>query len=165
MSMELNHPSLPELHFPRYQELPDYGLYLEQVLGIVNDVLSEICVEPISKAMINNWIKLKALSSPVKKKYYRDHICYLFALGSLKQVFTVQQIGTFFNIQRDTYPIEDAYNFFCTEYENAVKEAFCFTGNALPVVETKRTEQTILMRSMVLAAANRIYVDKCLGIF
>lgn len=164
MDGALKHPSLPNLSFPRYQEIPDYGLYLEQVLGIVNDILMDICGEPITRAMVNNWIKLKALPSPVRKKYYRDHICYFLVLGSLKQVFTVQQIGTFFEIQRRTYPIESAYNFFCTEFENSVKEAFEFTGNALPIVETKRTEETILTRSMVLAAANRIYVDKCLTI-
>ena len=163
MNTELINPPLPQLTFPRYDQIPDIGLYLEQVLSIVNDILADISGEPITGAMINNWIKLKALPAPVKKKYYREHICYLIALGSLKQVFSVQHIASFFAIQRETYPLGIAYNFFCTELQNAVEEAFRFTGDALPVVETKRTDQTILLRSMVLAVANRVYVEKCLG--
>lgn len=155
-------PETPALHFPKYDVVPDMGLYMDQVLGYVNDVISDITTEPITRAMINNWIKLKALPSPEKKKYTRDHLCYIFVLSVLKQVFSVQQIGQFFEIQRETYPLGVAYNYFCTEFQNALKEAFDFTGEALPSVETERTDQTILIRAMVLAATSRIYLEKCL---
>ena len=72
----------------------------------------------------------------------------------------VHQIARFFEIQRETYPLDVAYNYFCTEYENALSVAFTFTGQNLPCIETRRTEQTILIRSIVLAAANRIYAEK-----
>lgn len=162
--MNQTQPAKPQIKFPRYEVLPDIGLYMDQVLGFVNDVISDVTTEPITRAMVNNWIKLKALPSPDKKKYSRDHLCYIFVLASLKQVFSVQQIGSFFEIQRSTYPIDIAYNYFCTEYENAINEAFEFTGKALPSVETERTEQTILIRSMVLAATNRVYIEKCLSL-
>lgn len=86
--------------------------------------------------------------------------CYLIIITILKQVFTLPQIAVFFDIQRRTYSLETAYNYFCEEFENAIREAFDFTGNALPCIETKRTDQTILVRSVVLAAANRIFVEK-----
>lgn len=147
-------------HCPRYQELPDMWLYLEQVLGLVNSALEPIQSEPITGAMVSNYIKNKAIPAPVRKKYNREHFAYLLATCLLKQVFTVQQIARFYEIQRGTYPLETAYNFFCTEYENALREAFDFTGQALPCTESRRTDQTILVRSMVLAAANRVYVEK-----
>lgn len=34
-----------------------------------------------------------------------------------------------------------------------------FTGQPLPSIETKRTEQTILLRAMVLAVSNKIFVN------
>ncbi|MGI6028746.1 MAG: DUF1836 domain-containing protein [Candidatus Heteroscillospira sp.] len=145
---------------PRYEELPDMWLYLEQVLGYVNQVIAPIHSEALTGAMVNNYIKNKAVPSPVKKKYGREHMAYLIVTCLLKQVFTVQQIAGLYEIQRETYPLAKAYDFFCTEYENALREAFDFTGAALPCTESRRTEQTILIRTMVLAAANRVYVEK-----
>lgn len=145
---------------PRFQELPDIGLYLEQVLTLVNGALAPIQSEPLTGAMISNYVKNKAIPAPVKKKYYREHLVYLIVTCLMKQVFTVQQIARFFEIQRETYPLQKAYDYFCTEYENALQGAFAFTGQAMPCIETKRTEQTILVRSIVLAAANRVYAEK-----
>jgi len=146
--------------FPKYTDIPDMGLYLEQVLGLVNQTLAPIQSEPLTGAMVSNYIKHKAIPAPVKKKYHREHIAYLLATCALKQVFTVQHIARLFEIQRETYTLDVAYNFFCTEYENALMGAFSFTGEALPCIETIRTPQTILVRSMVLTAANRVYVEK-----
>ena len=147
-------------HCPRYEELPDLELYLEQVLTLLNTSLSPIQSEPLTGAMISNYVKNKAVPAAVKKKYSRDHLVYLVVTCLLKQVFTVQQIARFFEIQRGTYPLQVAYDYFCTEYENALREAFSFTGNALPRVETELTDQTILVRAVVLAAANRVYAEK-----
>lgn len=146
---------------PRYQELPAMALYLEQMLGVVNGALRDILDEPITSPMINNYIKSGALPPPVRKRYSREHLCYAIVIGILKPVFTVQQMSRFFDIQRESYPLDVAYDYFCTDFENALKEAFSFTGQALPSVETRRTEQTILARSIVLAAANRVYAVKC----
>lgn len=163
MEQTLTLDSILNFHCPRYQELPDIGLYLEQILAMINDTLAPIASEPITGAMISNYIKNKAIPAPEKKKYRRDHLCHLFVTCILKQVFSVQQIAAFYEIQRATYPIEIAYDYFCTEFENAIKEAFHFTGQALPAIETKRTEQTVLVRAIVLAVSNRIYAEYVLG--
>lgn len=145
---------------PRYEKLPNMGLYLEQMLGVVNDALSCISADPITKPMMGNYVKHGVVSPAVRKRYYRDHLAQLFVMAILKPVFSVDQVRQFFEIQQKTYPLGVAYDFFCTEFENALHEAFDFSGKALPCVETRRTEETILVRSMVLAAANRIFVEK-----
>ena len=151
---------ITNFHLPRYEELPNIFLYLEQLIDAAKDATGMVINEPLTGPMINNYIKTKALPPAVKKRYSRDHLCYLIIITCLKQVFTLPQIARFFEIQRRTYPLETAYNFFCGEFENALKEAFYFTGEALPCIETRRTEQTILVRAVVLAAANRIFVEK-----
>lgn len=147
-------------HVPRYEELPSIALYLDQVLDTVNTALAYLEHDPLTKPMISNYIKNGALESPEKKRYSRDHLCYLILIDILKPVFTIHQIAALIRIQKKTYPLDVAYNFFCAEFENALAEAFQFTGNPLPTIETERTEQTILTRSMVLAAANRILIEK-----
>ena len=156
-------PAIQAFRLPRYAELPDFGLYLEQSLEVINGALSPIISEPITKPMMNNYVKHGVVPAAQKKRYYRDSLCYALVMGALKPVFTVEQVGEFFRIQQETYPIQVAYDFFCTEFENALQAAFNFTGEALPSVETMRTDQTILVRAMVLAAANSIFVTKSLG--
>ncbi len=145
---------------PRYDQIPDMELYLDQVLSYLNSTLSPVAGEKCTGAMISNYVKNRTMPSPVRKKYTRDHMAYLIVTTLLKQVFTLQQIARFFEIQRETYPLPVAYDYFCTEYENAVRAAFEFTGEAMPRVETKKTEQTILVRAVVLAAVNRVYAEK-----
>lgn len=159
MEAQARNPVPFQFHCPRYEELPDMGLYLEQVLTIVNAALAPLKCEAITGAVISNYVKNGAVPPPEKKRYRRVHLVYIIAITILKQIFTIQQVATFFDIQQETYPLSVAYNFFCCELENALKEAFDFTGLPLPVIETVRTPQTILVRSMVLAVANRVYVE------
>ncbi len=160
--METSKAFLPVInyHCPRYKELPHISLYLEQLIDAAKDATAVVIDEAPTGPMINNYVKLKVLPPAVKKRYSRDHLCYLIIATLLKQVFTLPQIAEFFRIQRETYPLEVAYNFFCGEFENALEEAFSFTGNALPCIESRRTEQTVLVRAVVLASANRIFVEK-----
>lgn len=151
---------IEKYHCPRYQELPRMPLYLEQLIDASAEATKVIIDEVPTGPMINNYVKQQALPPAVRKKYSREHLCYLIITTLLKQVYTLPQIAHFFEIQRETYPLEIAYDYFCEEFENALREAFSFTGEALPCIETKRTEQTILVRSVVLTSANRIFVEK-----
>lgn len=147
-------------HCPRYDELPSMDLYLDQVVSYVCAALAPIQSEAPTGAMLSNYVKNGALPAPVRKKYSREHIAYLIVTTLLKQVFSLQQISRFFEIQRTTYPLAIAYDYFCSEFENALNATFCFTGEAMPRIETKLTDQTILVRAVVLAAANRVYAEK-----
>lgn len=160
MEREQSIAAARQFHCPRYEELPELELYLTQVLTLVNSILAPIASEPVTGAMVSNYVKNNAVPAPIKKKYTRAHLVYLIVTCLLKQVFSVQQIARLFEIQSRTYPLEVAYNYFCREYENALDAAFRFTGEAMPCIETERTEQTILVRAVVLAATSRVYAEK-----
>lgn len=143
---------------PRYNELPNMGLYLEQALDVINEALRPILHEPLTKPMMKNYVKHGVVPAPEKKRYYREHLCYAIIMALFKAVYTVEDVAQFYQIQQETYPLDVAYNFACTELENALHEAFAFTGKPLPSVETKRTKQTVLVRAMVLSVANHVFV-------
>lgn len=67
-------------------------------------------------------------------------------ISLLKEVFTVPEICALFQVQKETYPLEISYDYFCTEFENALRETFSPTGNPLPMVATAETDQTVLVR-------------------
>ena len=94
------------LHYrlPLWEELPDFGLYMEQVTSLLSQVLNylpnEIAKEdknevfPITSAAINNYVRTKTMPEPVKKRYYRIHIAYLIMICTLKQTLSISLIKT-----------------------------------------------------------------------
>ena len=148
---------------PRFDDLPEMGLYLEQALAVVNQAMAPILTEPITKPMMSNYVKMGVVPPAVRKRYYREHLAYAIAMAIFKPVFTVEQVAQFYGVQKSTYPLDTAYNYVCREFENALHEAFAFTGDPLPSLETKRTRQTVLVRAMVLSAANHVFAEHYLA--
>ena len=75
---------------PRWDELPDIDLYLDQVLTLLDKYLGPFLPEngghALTASMINNYVKLRIVPAPVKKRYGRVQLAYLLVIGLLKQV-------------------------------------------------------------------------------
>lgn len=106
-------------HLPRWEELPDFELYLDQVLSLLDKYLSPFipCEEPhiVTASMINNYVKLQILPAPVKKKYQRSHLAQLIAIGMLKQTLPLPVVRKLLGQK----PPADWYNRFCELLEQA----------------------------------------------
>lgn len=59
-------------HLPRFSELPDVGLYMDQVVSIIDKyfkVLDRDDDKPIiTSSMVNNYVKMGIIPPPVKKR-------------------------------------------------------------------------------------------------
>ena len=81
---------------PRFHELPDVGLYMDQVVSIIDKyfkVLDRDDDKPIiTSSMINNYVKLGIIPPPVRKRYGADHLAYLIMICLLKQVLSMSEI-------------------------------------------------------------------------
>ena len=55
---------------PRWDELPDIELYMDQVINLVSKYLSPILSQQeqpmLTKSMVNNYVKLGLIPAPVK---------------------------------------------------------------------------------------------------
>ena len=111
--------SVQDFRLPRYQEIPDVGLYLEQATKYICRYLSPILETPLTASMISNYVKRGLLSSPVKKQYSRDQVAYLFFIAVAKNVLSLDALACFLRLQERTYPLEKAYNYFCRELETS----------------------------------------------
>ena len=111
-------------HLPRYQEIPDVGLYLEQTAKYIDSYLSPLEDISITGSMISNYVKKKIINNPVKKQYNRDQIAALIFIAVAKSVLSLDNIHMMFEIQRQTYDNETAYNYFCQEFEQVLWHVF-----------------------------------------
>ena len=149
-------------HLPRYQDLPNMGLYLEQTTKYINHFLAPLgCIE-ITSSMISNYVKKGLIPSPVKKQYYADQLAYLFFIAIAKQVLSMENITALAEQQRKTYTVPVAYDYFCMELENMLYFVFGLTDTVEEVGVTS-THQKNMLRSLIIAAAQIIYLDRCLA--
>ncbi|MBF1722023.1 DUF1836 domain-containing protein [Streptococcus sp.] len=109
--------------FPKWDELPELDLYLDQVLLYVNNV----CGSSISAAdkgltasMINNYVKHGYITKPVKKKYQRRQVARLIAITTLKTVFSIQEISATLNLLHKEADSRELYDDF-VDYMNGSK--------------------------------------------
>ncbi len=76
-----------------WDELPDIGLYMDQVTGYLNRLLSPLSPgredAPLTPSMINNYVKSGHIARPVMKKYSREQLAALYMLCSLKKNLSI----------------------------------------------------------------------------
>lgn len=87
---ELVRPEMTE-----WERLPDIGLYMDQVLTLVERQLSIYRrgdERLVTAAMVNNYIKDGLLPRAEAKKYTPTHLALLLVIGTLKQVLSIPDI-------------------------------------------------------------------------
>ena len=116
-----------KLHIPRWKELPNVDLYLDQVVTLVNETLSSFLSNPsseedtliLTKNMINNYVKNKIIEPPVKKKYNKNHLAKFFVICVLKEVYKMNDIKILIALALESAQIEIAYDNFFFFFEKA----------------------------------------------
>jgi hypothetical protein len=81
---------LGSYRLPEWEELPKIDLYLDQVIALVNQYLGFFVYDPteeklLTPSMVNNYVKLRLIPAPVRKKYGRKHIALLLMVCTFKQ--------------------------------------------------------------------------------
>ncbi len=148
-----------DLRLPRYEQIPNVGLYLEQTAKYISEYLAPLGDMALTGSMISNYVKKGLLASPVKKQYSREQICYLFFIAVAKTVMSMEDIRLMIRLQKEQYTPQKAYDYFCTELENALHYIFALK----PEMETIGQGHTVakdLLRTTIIAVAHKVYLDK-----
>ena len=116
---------LSEVKLLRWDDLPDFGIYNDQVLTIMETQLSFLHLpeseHTITPAMINNYVKNGIIDRPIKKKYYKPHIAKLIVVSILKQVLPLSDIQKGIELQISLQGVEIAYDTFCEVLEESLR--------------------------------------------
>lgn len=92
-SIEKWDKSLEEAALPKWEELPEIELYMDQVITLLGRYMAVLGDgKGITQPMINNYVKLSIMPPPVKKKYGRQHLAYLIIICFLKQTLNMETI-------------------------------------------------------------------------
>ena len=149
--------AVQSLHLPAYEDIPDVGLFLEQTVQYINNYYAPLTACAITASMISNYVKKGIIAQPQRRRYSREQIASLFFITAAKSVVTLEDLQAIFRVQRRSYPPSVAYNYFCKELENILQ--FVFGMKDTPdTVGVEQTEEKIMLRNIIIAAAHRLYL-------
>ena len=89
---------ITDYHLPEWEAIPDFGLYMDQVIVLLEQYLSFIPSPAgtkehfVTSSTINNYVRLKIMPAPVKRKYHRVHIAYLIMILTMKQSLSISDV-------------------------------------------------------------------------
>ena len=145
---------------PRYEEIPNVGLYLEQVTKYICDCLAPLGDVNLTGSMISNYVKRGLVENPVKKQYFRQQIAYIIYIAVAKNVLSLDNICTLFEMQKLTYEPQVAYEYFRREFENVLFYVFGLK-DTLETVGSDATDEKIMLRNTIITVAHKVYLDMC----
>jgi methyltransferase-like protein len=155
---------IKNFHLPRWDELPNIDLYIDQLVSFLEQYLAgyikndnEKEEKIITKTMINNYVKHKAIKAPVNKKYNKEHMASLFVIFILKEVYSIHEIEKLISLAIETSPIELAYDRFCSELEKAIRIVFAEKNY---VKNSRLSQEQYILRNVVQSFANKLYVQR-----
>lgn len=152
--------SIKDFRLPRYHELPDGGLYLEQTTQYINQILASLGGVEMTPSMISNYVKKGIIGPPVKKLYYAEQIAYLFYIAIAKNVLSMEHICQLREMQLKSYDTIVAYNYLCAEFENILFYVFGLKDSIEDIGVTKSDEK-VLFREVIVSASNIIHLKRC----
>ena len=90
---------LNDFRLPAWNELPKIALYMDQVIGLINQYLGFFVYDPgeeklLTPSMVNNYVKQRLLPPPVRKKYGRKHIALLIMICTMKQTIGMAAVAS-----------------------------------------------------------------------
>ncbi len=166
---------LLRFRLPAWEQIPNMGLYMEQVVDLLKEYLDYMPPElkeeqVITGAAINNYVRRGILPSPHRRRYYRVHIAYLIMICTLKQSLSLTMTQQMLPQSRAEEDVRAAYASYvarhdltCTYFAREVRAA---AGRLLDHEEVTdmtvdRTEE-LIVASAVVSGFARLLAEKLL---
>ena len=163
---------ITDYHLPDWDSIPDFGLYMDQVIVLLEQYLSFIPAPVggkerfVTSSTINNYVRLKIMPAPVKRKYHRVHIAYLVMILTMKQSLSIS------DVQKVIPPMDSSEDEVLSVYEDYSEKfrrpALFFNQQVQSAAEGVRsTEQSsdnavelLVIESALIAGFSKILAEK-----
>lgn len=142
---------------PPYNEIPDVGLYLKQVVKYINDTVGTTFGFTVTDTMLSNYVKMHIVPSPVKKQYYRDHIVQLLFISMAKSVLTLENIDNLMKRLHANYETKDAYFYFMHEFESTLRNVYGL--EEISATPLSLTDDMVLLKNIIITMCYKFYLD------
>ncbi len=168
---------------PSWENIPDIGLYMDQVIVLLTQYLSLITSpgdadeeegsehdsKLFSASAINNYVRLKLMPAPVKKKYYRVHIACLIMIFTLKQAMSINFVKELLSNELPEEDIQALYSDYIDKHHAA---ALLFTDivrkSAKDVLDPEKSGDNLVsgfvIQEALIAGFSRVLTEKLVSL-
>ncbi len=114
--------NLEKYDLPDWDSLPELDLYMDQVILLLNRYLSPMVGEEkyVTASIINNYVRMRVMPPPVKKRYSRLHLAYLIIMCTLNQSLSISCIQCLMPDWGDEEEARTLYTDFVRQYRASV---------------------------------------------
>ena len=135
------------IDLPQWELLPDIGLYMDQVITLMDRTFSPALPKgEMTKSMVNNYVKVGLIPRPAGKKYDREHLAMLLMICVLKQALSMESM-------------QAGYGRFCAITRKIEESA---RGGHIELFDEQIDAQEMALRSGVMAALCTIHTCRLL---
>ena len=147
------------IELPQWEILPDIGLYMDQVITLMDRTFSPALPKgEMTKSMVNNYVKVGMIPRPVGKKYDREHLAMLLMICVFKQALSMESISRLLNFLCEQ-DVRAGYDKFCTIIRKIEESA---RGGHIELFGEAMDEREMALRSGVMAALCTIHTCRLL---
>lgn len=166
---------LKNYHLPAWEEIPEFGLYMEQTIAFLEKYLDYLPPELkkeefVSSAAINHYVRINIMPKPIKKKYYRKHLACLIMICSVKQTLSLGLVSKMIPMDAAEEELQRIYNAFvhrhrlCADYfiEQVRMVAALPLGYQTDSPYALQDAQELIAASVITAGFTRLLAEKLL---
>ena len=104
-----------------WDQLPDFSLYMDQVLSYMDrQIIHFDGDDGLTAAMVNNYTKSGLAPRAEGKKYGREHLAYFTAICVLKRVMSTRDMDLLIREELQDRPVRDGYAAFRQSLDKAL---------------------------------------------
>ena len=157
--------NLEKFDLPDWESLPELDLYMDQVILLLNRYLSPMVGEEkyVTASIINNYVRMKVMPPPVKKRYARVHLAYLLIICTLKQSLSISCIQRMLPPDHGEEEARQMYTGFVRQYRAAVAflRGLDVSGGALRLggVGTLGVSSSLVTTSAILSTLSKALTE------
>ena len=166
---------LDNYRLPKWEDIPAFGLYMEQVIALLKQYLNYLPPELkeeqfITASTINNYVRLKIMPEPQKKKYYRIHIAYLIMIFTLKQSLSIAMLQKLIPMGITEDEVQELYDAYverhrasaCYFIDQVREGAALIVGHEIDHEPTIRNTVDLISTTAIVGGFARLLAEKLL---
>ena len=162
---------LQEFRLPDWEELPDTGLRMVDVVAYVKGCLDYLPVDlkeerHVTAAAVNNYVRLRAMPRPKMRRYYRIHLAYLLMICTMKQSLSLSMISRVLPCDLGEEELRQRYEAYSDRYYRLTAE-FARMGleRSLPLLEENNgadAARRLIESAVIVSNFARLMAEKLL---
>lgn len=145
---------MEKFDLPKWEQLPQLELYMDQVIILLKQYLAPLHHgdedKAVTASIINNYVRMKVVPAPVKKKYSRVHIASLIMICTLKQSLSISCIQRMLPPEQNEDEIAKLYNDFVQQY-HVVQNVFIEQAKNGESIFFSNSTDTLLTSSAIIS--------------